>query len=597
MKDVELSWRYSFLGAVILVIPLLVSLQLIRIQTNPEWVEKLLELSVYWENEQKTIVPPRGQIYDRWGNLLAGNRMVYEVGVELELIEDPQMIAQTVSAVLGTNYHAVYEEILAQASLEPSRESVHAVLVDNVLLEDIEKLDDRIAMIGQANEKTKGKNKNPSSFSGLVYTPHLGRIYPEKTLASNIIGFVSHEGQEGKGYFGIEERFNDILAAKVKTVQVPLDPNRVKDLPEVPSGESLILTIDREIQRSMEEIIDGAVIETGSASGTLVVIDPKTGEIMALAMTPRMDLNEFWSYSEVFPKDTPFNRSISQAYEPGSVFKVLTMAAALDSGTVTPETVFVDTGAIEVGGALIYNWDMGAWGPQDMQGCLQHSLNVCLAWVATKIGPETLYSYLQAFGVGHMTGIDLAGEASGRLKVPGDNDWYAADLGTNAFGQGVSVTPVQMAVAVSAVANRGLKMAPKIVRSVANGDFQYDTEQRITGMPIKESTAQTLSDLLSRSLEKESSYALVTGYRVAGKTGTAEIPTPLGYTTNATNASFVGWAPLDDPRFLIYVWLEKPGSAPWGSVVAAPVFRQAVEKLVILLDIPPDDVRHKLNGN
>jgi cell division protein FtsI/penicillin-binding protein 2 len=597
MKEVELGWRYSFLGAIILIFPLLVALQLVRIQTNPEWVEKLLELSVYWENEQKTIAPPRGQIYDRWGNLLAGNRMVYEVGVELELVEDPQMIAQTVSAVLGENYNAVYEDILAQASLEPSRESVHAVLVDNVLLEDIEELDSRIAAIGQANEKSKSKNKPVSSFTGLVYTPHLGRIYPEKTLASNIIGFVSREGQEGKGYFGIEERFNDILAAKSKTVQVPLDPNRVKDLPEVPNGENLILTIDREIQRSMEEIIDAAVDESGSASGTLVVIDPKTGEILALAMTPRMDLNEFWSYSEIFPKDTPFNRSVSQAYEPGSVFKVLTMAAALDSGAVTPDTVFVDTGAIEVGGALIYNWNMGAWGPQDMQGCLQHSLNVCLAWVATQLGPETLYSYLQAFGIGHMTGIDLAGEVSGRLKIPGDNDWYAADLGTNAFGQGVSVTPVQMAVAVSAVANRGVKMSPKIVRSVVNGDYQHDTEQRISGMPIKESTALILSDLLARSLEKESSDALVTGYRVAGKTGTAEIPTPLGYTTNATNASFVGWGPVDDPGFLVYIWLEKPSTAPWGSVVAAPVFRQAAEKLVILLDIPPDDVRRQLSGN
>jgi cell division protein FtsI/penicillin-binding protein 2 len=301
MKEVELSWRYSFLGAIILVFPLLVALQLVRIQTNPEWVEKLLELSAYWENEQKTIAPPRGQIYDRWGNLLAGNRMVYEVGVELELVEDPQMIAQTVSPVLGTNYNAVYEDILAQASLEPSMESVHAVLVDNVLLEDIEKLESRIAVIGQADQKSKSKNKLISSFSGLVYTPHLGRIYPEKTLASNIIGFVSREGQEGKGYFGIEERFNDILAAKTKTIQVPLDPNRVEDFPVVPNGENLILTIDREIQRSMEEIIDAAVDESGSTSGTLVVIDPKTGEIMALAMTPRMDLNEFWSYSKVFP--------------------------------------------------------------------------------------------------------------------------------------------------------------------------------------------------------------------------------------------------------------------------------------------------------
>ncbi len=326
----------------------------------------------------------------------------------------------------------------------------------------------------------------------------------------------------------------------------------------------------------------------------MVVLDPRTGEVLALATTPRMDLNQFWKYAQVFPKDTPFNRAVSQAYEPGSVFKVLTMASALDFGAVAPDTVFVDTGVFEVGGALIYNWNGGAWGPQDMQGCMQHSLNVCLAWVATQLGPENFYSNLNAFGIGHVTGIDLAGEASGRLKEPGDNDWYAADLGTNAFGQGVSATPIQMAVAISAVANHGVMMAPQIVESVVSDGYQHQIDQRILGMPIKAETADALSNLLANSLENESSDALVTGYRIAGKTGTAEIPTPYGYTSNQTNASFVGWGPADDPRFLVYVWLEKPSTSPWGSVVASPVFRQAAERLVVLLNIPPDAIRRKL---
>jgi cell division protein FtsI/penicillin-binding protein 2 len=232
-----------------------------------------------------------------------------------------------------------------------------------------------------------------------------------------------------------------------------------------------------------------------------------------------------------------------------------------------------------------------------MQGCMQHSLNVCLAWVATQLGAKDFYAYMQAFNIGRLTGVDLAGEVPGRLKVPGDEDWYDADLGTNAFGQGVSATPLQMAAAISAVANDGRMMAPHVVRSIVNKGYQHDLDVRMAGMPLKPETARTLTDLLARSLETESSDALVTGYRVAGKTGTAEIPTPLGYTSNETNASFVGWGPSDDPRFLIYVWLEKPSTSPWGSVVAAPVFRTAVEKLVVLMNLPPDDIRHKLmNG-
>lgn len=581
------TWRYSLLGAVLFVLPVLIVLQMVRIQADPQKVQEFKDRSSYWSNERRVMNPARGQLYDRWGNLLAGNRTVYEVGVELQHVKNPETIALTLKSVLGLDYL----EVLNAASLESTEGAVYAVLADNVPQEKIDELDFVIDQM----EKAYGNSSDGDdpSLNGLMYHPHLGRIYPEKTLASNVLGFVS---REGRGYFGVEERFNDLLAGNPKVVLVPKDPNRVREHPEVPDGASLILTLDRAIQRSMEQVIDAAIIETGAASGTLVVMDPRSGEILALATTPRLNLNEYWQYPELFPEETPFNRGISQAYEPGSVFKVLTMAAALDSGAVMPGTVFVDTGSIEVGGVRIYNWDMGAWGPQDMQGCLQHSLNVCLAWVSTQIGANDLYRYLKAFGIGHLTGVDLAGESPGRLKIPGDNDWYAADLGTNSFGQGVSATPIQMATAISAIANGGRMMAPHLVRSVVNDGYQHDIEQRVMGMPVTEETARTLTEILARSLETESSVALVTGYRVAGKTGTAEIPTPFGYTTNATNASFVGWGPLDAPRFLVYVWLEKPRTSPWGSVVAAPVFRKAVEELVVLMNLPPDDVRQQLNG-
>lgn len=584
----EFISRSTLLGVLISFLPALIVVQMVRVQLNPEQAEQLREQGLILSGERHTITPARGEIYDRWGHLLAGNTEVYEVGVELAEVRNPHSIAVALNVVLGLDYAQVFQQV----SQEPSPELVHITLTDFVPQEKVDRLKQ---LAGQMDSTySTSKEKSPPSLDGLSFKPHLLRSYPEKSVASNILGFVS---REGKGYFGVEEKFNDLLSGKPKTVFMPSDPNRVTELPVVPDGASLVLTIDREIQSTMEQVIDDAVAENGASSGTLVVMDPKTGEVLAMASTPRLDLNEYWTYSDKFPKDTPFNRGVSQAYEPGSVYKVLTMASALDDGAVKPETVFLDTGVFEIGGTLIYNWNSGAWGPQDMQGCMQNSLNVCLAWVSTQLGAKDFYAYMQAFNIGRLTGVDMAGEVPGRLKVPGDEDWYDADLGTNAFGQGVSATPLQMAAAISAVANDGRMMAPHVVRSIVNKGYQHDLDVRMAGMPLKPETARTLTELLARSLETESSDALVTGYRVAGKTGTAEIPTPLGYTSNETNASFVGWGPADDPRFLIYVWLEKPSTSPWGSVVAAPVFRTAVEKLVVLMNLPPDDIRQKLmNG-
>ena len=237
----------------------------------------------------------------------------------------------------------------------------------------------------------------------------------------------------------------------------------------------MILTIDRTIQAELEEIVESAIKDTGSESATILVMNPETGDILGAATSQRLDLNEFWRYDEIFEDSTPFNRAVSETYEPGSVYKVLTMAAALDGGAVKPKTSFLDTGSIEVGGTIIRNWNSGAWGPQDMLGCMQHSLNVCLAWVATELGANKFYQYMQDFGIGHITGVDLAGESPGHLKLPGDGDWYEADLGTNSFGQGVAVTPIQMVMAVSALANDGQMVFPRIVLSMIDSTIRGKT--------------------------------------------------------------------------------------------------------------------------
>lgn len=582
-------WRYNLLGTIFSILAAFIIWQTIRIQLNSEQVKLFIEQGNRYSGEWHTYFPARGMIYDRWGHLMAGNTMVYEVGAELGQVKNPHSLALTLNVVLGLDYSKVKEQV----SQEASDDAVYVVLDDYVTQDKI----DRIESLKVEIENTYGGSRDVDapSLDGLVYRPHLQRTYPENALGSNILGFVGRDDKGNiRGYFGIEAKFNDLLAGQPQRAWVPSDPNRVQDLPNVPDGASLILTLDRDIQASMEEVVDQALSSSGAESATIVVVEPKTGDILAMATTPRLDLNKYWRYSEVFEGATPFNRAVSQAYEPGSVYKVLTMAAGLDSKAVEPGTTFVDTGVFEIGGTYIYNWNSGAWGPQDMQGCLQHSLNVCLAWIASQIGPKQFYEYMNAFGIGHLSGVELAGENPGRLKVPGDEDWYDADLGTNAFGQGVAATPLQMAVATSAIANDGKMMAPRIVRSIVNEGHQYNTEPRMIGMPISAQTAHTETEMLANSLELEASDALVDGYRVAGKTGTAEIPTPYGYTSNVTNASFVGWGPLPDTRFLVYIWLEKPTSSIWGSEVAAPVFAEVVKRLVVLMDIPPDDVRNAL---
>jgi cell division protein FtsI/penicillin-binding protein 2 len=568
---------------------LLILLQLLRIQTNVNAQILSEQAGERFGYERRRIIPERGAIYDRWGHLLAGNQQVYEVGVALNEVRDPQTIAMVTASLLGLNQ----ADVFAMVSLPYIQgQQEYVVLKDFVSAETIQQLEDLQDQYANAQPH---KGQTAPNLNGLHWVGYLQRNYPENSLASNILGFYSFRDRvNGTGYFGVEEKYNELLSGVPLDVILPVDPKEITEVPSVDPGASLVLTIDREVQASVERILDDAVEQNGAVSGTIIVLNPRNNEILAMATTPRLNPNEYWDYAEIFPGSTPYNRAISQTYEPGSTFKVITMASALDAGVVTPETNFLDTGAITVGGITIHNWDGGAWGWQTMTGCMQHSLNVCLSWVATELGPTRFYDYLKAFGIGHRTNIDLAGEKIWPLSLPGDSNWYQVNLATNSFGQGVAVTPLQMAVSISAVANDGNIMAPHIVKAIIQDGKQRDVRPMIIGNPISAQTAHTLSEMLATSLEEESSNALVEGYRIAGKTGTAEIPSPQGYLSDATNASFVGWGPVDDPQFLVYVWLEKPASSPWGSVVAAPVFRDVVKELVVLLNIPPDSIRQQI---
>ncbi|MEY2817123.1 MAG: hypothetical protein RL275_586 [Chloroflexota bacterium] len=572
--------RSQVLAGALMFFALAIIVQMTRIQNSPE-ADIFRQLSKDYAYEWRTFYPNRGEIYDRHGRLLAGEKIVYEVGVDLTIMTDPHAISFAVSDALDMDYEQLMEVIQ-----NPPEGISYIVLADFVEASQANYLQDlKKALNEQAPEGSMG------GLTGLQFKSHPQRSYPENALASNILGFVN---REGKGYFGVEEKYDSLLAGNPVTVLVPTDPNKAFEIPNAPNGTTLVLTINRDLQAAAEDILDNALGTYGAQDGIIAIMDPQSGEMLAIATSRRMDLNEFWEYDAVYDNATEFNPVISKTYEPGSVIKILTMAAALDSGTVTPETTYLDTGEILIGGVTIQNWDRNPWGVQNMVGCLQHSLNICMVTLSTQMGATTFYKYMDAFGMGHLTGVDLAWEASGRLKLPGDADWYPVDLGTNAFGQGVAVTPIQMLSAVSAVANNGRMAVPHVLYAMVRDGRQYQVPEQFGVTPISEQTADTLSEMLAISLEEESSAAWVPGYRVAGKTGTAQIPVDGYYDGSQTNTSFIGWGPVDDPQFMIYVWLERPTESPWGSETAAPVFSEMAQRAVILLDIPPDSIRQQL---
>ena len=429
-----------------------------------------------------------------------------------------------------------------------------------------------------------GKRIRALGIWGVTARAYWTRAYPEGTLAAHVLGFVNDNRE---GFYGLEGKYNTILNGS----------QLAADIPDTRPGADLVLTIDRSAQAIVEEELARGLETTGAQSGSIIVMNPHTGEILALASAPSFNPSQ---YLELAQNDVKrfVNQAVSDNYEPGSTFKIFTLAAALDQGLVTPETTYNDTPYLEIGGQFIWNWDRAGHGEVNMVEMMARSLNVGAATLAMHMGQQNFYRYIRAFGIGRPTGVDLQGEASGLLRTR-DTDpstWSEADLGTNAFGQGVSSTPIQMITAVAAVANDGVLVQPHVVKKIVRGTQETPAKIVQLGRPISAQTAHTMTNILTQVVEREVSFAQVKGYKIAGKTGTAQIPIPGGYDDPWTIASFVGYGPADNPQLIILVKLDRPTLSPWGSETAAPVFQKVATRLFALLDIKPSDVQLATNN-
>lgn len=526
--------------------------------------QELLELAELEHYQTRVIPPQRGAILDRRGSLLATDIFQYEIFATPRDVRNPRWTAEQLAPLLERPPETLWALL--------DRKDLSVTLAKQIPLNVGEKIASQ-------------------SLPGVGAIPLPQRIYPEKELASHLLGFV---GAEGDGFYGLEEYYDDILQGEPGSRGGERDPSGLQMIAGygsyVPAqeGPTLVLTLDRTIQGLVEENLEKAIEEYGAQGGTIIVMDPWTGAILAMASYPRYDPNRFYETSE----ELFVNPAISEIHEPGSVFKPVTIGAALDTGEVTPETTYNDTGSILVGGQVIANWDWGARGETTVSELLRYSLNVGAATMSTKIGGEKFYRYVRRFGFGEPTGVDLAGEVWGIVKSPGDAQWHESDLGTNSFGQGISVTPLQMINAMAAIANGGLLMKPYIVQRIIREDGVVEIEPVVRRRVISPETARQLTRILVEGVKKGvAELAYVEGYSIAAKTGTAQIPIPGGYDPTWTIASIVGWAPADDPRFIILVKIDKPQAAPWGAVVAAPVFKTLAQQLFDYLGIPPDEVR------
>jgi cell division protein FtsI/penicillin-binding protein 2 len=567
-------------------------IQLVRVQFGPF-------APIFASQDERGLGPiekrlaDRGLIFDRDGELLATNETLFFLDVEIRQITETSL--KDIPLVVAELLDLSQSDIKAQLIYGRESDEAYRIRLTQPISEGGRipiKLDKVAAGI---LEQFLADPSGPD-LTGLALVPTQERIYPAGELTGHILGFVN---QEGKGFFGVEGYYDDWLSGKPVDVQKRFIPLEAGSQPDPTAGANLVLTINLDIQLTAATALRNAIERTQAESGQIIIMDPQSGEIIAMAAWPQLDPKH---YEEWFSGNIDENLVVSPAvagsYEPGSTFKILVMSAALDEGVVEPDDEFIDEGEIEIGGHIIRNWDGEAYGLQTMMGCMQHSLNTCLAYVSFhKLQAARFYSALQDFGIGSLTGIDMAGEVPGKLRVPGDPSWTESDLGTNAFGQGLSLTPIQLVSAVSAVANGGVMVLPHVVREIVSPQGEYWPKATVLGRPIKAETAQMMTDMLFQGLEGESSLSLVDGYKLAGKTGTAQVVTDYGYDPNLTIASFIGWGPVDDPRFVVYVRIDKPQNSPWGSVVAAPVFREVVERLVIQLGIPPEDLVQQLAGS
>jgi len=502
-------------------------------------------------------LPQRGSIRDRSGEVLAVEIATYEITAAPNWIKNPEEVARKLAPFLNQPWEAIYNKI-------SNPKAPYALLAREVPME-----------IGLAIEKLQLKS--------IYVEPKPRRVYPLGTLASHVLGFVNVEGE---AFYGVEQQLDPVLRGRPGIGGKPNVINP-RHFVRPRNGSTVFLTIDRTIQSVAERELQATLTEHRAEGGSVVIMDPQTGAVLAMASWPTYDPNNYASA----PPGRFANPAVSAQYEPGSVIKVITMAAGLEEGVVSPESTYEDAGSIRIANFTIWNWDHKAHGLTTMTEMMQHSLNVGAVHVAFLLGPERLYRYLDAFGFARPTGIELAGEIAGSVRNPKLSNWSQLDLATNSFGQGLAATPLQVTTAIAAIANGGVLLRPYIVDRILDPDGQVEVSRpQPVRRVISPQVAREVTEMLTQVVSGGVRQAEVRGFRMAGKTGTSQIPVPGGYDPEWNITSFVGYGPADDPQFVILVKVDKP-VAGLGSDVAAPAFKRMAEQLLTYMQVPPDNVR------
>ena len=511
-------------------------------------------------HESITIPAGRGTIFDSAGVQLAIGEQTTTVYADPRQLTQPRAVAVAAQRLLGVDANELYPRLLDRKT--------------------------SFVYVQRFADPKAAAQLLAKGYVGLNGYPEERRTYPQRTVASQVIGFA---GTDNKGLGGLEVEYDKQLTGKPGEQTIVRTPSgraiQVVSATPARAGRDVFTTIDHTIQANAESVLRKTVHDTGAKSATAVVLDPRTGAILAMAQAPGYDANK--------ASNVPFalqrNRAITDTYEPGSTFKLVTIAGALSTGIVTPDTRFTLPYTIRVADRVIHDAEPRGTETLTVAQILSHSSNVGAITIAEKLGAPALMQWIEKFGYGKKTGIDFPGESPGQV-LPLDK-WYGSTIGNVPIGQGIAVTPIQMASAYAAIANGGVWVEPHLVARVGGRSNMHVSRRRVVSPAVNAALKQMLSGVVDEH-GATGNAAQIPGYTVAGKTGTAQKPGPHGYTTGKYVASFVGMVPVGKPRFVVLVMVDEPRTAIFGGVVAAPAFAQIAKFDLQYTGVPPDAPTH-----
>jgi cell division protein FtsI (penicillin-binding protein 3) len=517
--------------------------------------ESLGRMAAKQHRETIALPAPRGTIFDRNGEVLAIGEQATTVYADPQQVRSPRAVAAAAAQTLGIDGAALYQRLVSRRG--------------------------SFLYVERKADATKAAALEKRHLAGLFFYPEERRTYPQASVASHVLGYA---GVDNKGLAGLELQFDKVLSGKPGSETIVRDPfgqaiDVVAERPER-AGRDVFLTLDQTIQANAEQTLRQTVAKWHAKSATAIVLDPRTGDVLAMAVAPGFDANRF---GEVAPA-VARNRAVTDVYEPGSTFKLITVAGVLSDGLATPNTSFVLPYSIHVADRVVHDAEERGTETMSVARILAQSSNVGAITLAERLGRDRLYNWIRRFGFGQRTGIGFPGETPGFVLRP--DQWSGSTIGNVPIGQGIAVTALQMATAYGAVANRGVWVRPHLVDHVQGHAHRRTHGHRILSRTIAAELNAMLQNVVT---EGTGAYAAVPGYKVAGKTGTAQKPDSHGgYASNRYVASFVGMVPASNPRLVILVAVDEPQGAIWGGVVAAPAFAQIASYDLQYLEVPPD---------